>query len=376
MFAEKMIGLEDAGCFALSRIFRWKPRLARVIVEKLVDPCSIFGFTEEQLLSAMGPFSPYPSAITGTSLMEELAQLQRLGDCGFRWISYSNSCFPQSLKECDDGPMGLFVVSRNSLESLFRPDTVSVVGTRDISSYGEQWCRKTVACLAATRQKPTIVSGLAFGVDITAHLTALREGLPTIAVLGTGIDKIYPSRHETYARMIIDAPDSAIVSEYPPGTSVTPTNFLYRNRIIAGLAKATVLVESRLKGGGMATARQAAAYNREVFAVPGRNDDIRSQGCNYLIYSNIASALINPSVLTDAMGYSLISSGKDEDRYRSLSAAERKLFKMIRAKRGIAIEQLVQESGLAYKDVSSAVYRMEAEGLVDVDIMQRCSACK
>ena len=365
--------MEDAGSFALSRIFRWKPRLARVIVEKFGDACSVFGLTEEQLKEAMGPYSSYPHDIAGTSLKEEMAELERLRDRGYNWIGFDNENFPISLNECDDGPMGLFVRSSSDIGSVFSPEMISVVGTRDISSYGSQWCRKTVEALALSRQRPSIVSGLAFGVDITAHLAALREGLPTIAVLGTGIDRIYPTRHESFARMIIQTPSSAIVSEYPPGTSVTATNFLYRNRIIAGLSKATVLVESRLKGGGMSTARQAASYNRDVFAVPGRNDDVRSQGCNYLIGANIASALISPDFLLDALDYDGGKRRTQGSRHKPPEGKDRIILDKIRSCRGIGIEQIAQQTGFPYGETSSSVYRMEAEGLIEIDIMQCCS---
>ena len=124
-----------------------------------------------------------------------------------------------------------------------------------------------------------IVSGLALGVDITAHAAALEGGLPTVGVSPVGIDDVYPRRHVPFVERMCATPGCALVTDYPPGTFPAAFSFIRRNRIIAGLAGSTVLIESRIKGGGMITARLAAGYGRDVFAVPGRIDDIRSQGC-------------------------------------------------------------------------------------------------
>ncbi|MBQ2069136.1 MAG: DNA-processing protein DprA, partial [Bacteroidales bacterium] len=142
---------------------------------------------------------------------------------------------PALLKDCSDPPLGLYVRSSSPPEEVFRPrPSVAVVGTRDVSRYGLQWCRKLTGAIAQSPARPVIVSGLAIGVDIAAHLEAIDRGGSTIAVLPTGLDKIYPYRHEAYADRICNSPGSALVSDYPPGTMALKTNFLRRNRIIAG----------------------------------------------------------------------------------------------------------------------------------------------
>ena len=139
--------------------------------------------------------------------------------------------------------------------------------------------------------KPLVVSGLALGVDAVAHRTALENGLKTVAVMATGIDQIYPSQHQGLGEQIASTPGCGLVSDYPPDTQAVAINFIRRNRIIAGICKATLLIESKIKGGGMITAHLANSYDREVFALPGRVDDPYSQGCNLLIRQNLAEPI-------------------------------------------------------------------------------------
>ena len=191
---------------------------------------------------------------------------------------------------------------------------VAVVGTRDISPYGREWCERIVHALARTSPKPLIVSGLAIGTDICAHKAALEASLPTIAVMATGTDTIYPYRHRQIAEKMSGTQGCALVTDYPPGTAPLPVNFLRRNRIIAGLSHATILVESKIKGGGMMTCRLAFSYDRDVYALPGRADDLRSQGCNHLIRARMAEPLTSEEDIIDSLG--LLTTGRKSPSLR------------------------------------------------------------
>ena len=393
-----MVGIEEAGAFALSRIFTFEPRAACTLADTLGSCAAIFLMDAKELSQTMGANIKYKEAISAVNLDRTASQLQQIldGKASFGYGGWGGECryltrfspdYPPLLRECPDGPLGLFVWSCSSPADVFgQQECVSIVGTRDISPYGTSWCRKTVQALSSSRQRPTIVSGLAYGVDICAHRTALECDLPTIAVLGTGMWRIYPSAHEKDAREIVSREGCAIVSEFPPDAGVLPTNFLSRNRIIAGLSRSTLLVESKLRGGGMTTARQASSYNRDVFALPGRNDDLRSQGCNQLIQMRIAEPMTSCTDLFRALGYKAAAGGgnciaapANLKTFYGGSLDSHKIGWMHRimgvvGKKGAAgIEDVAQQCGLPLRDVSYLCSLLEADGFLSIDILQRCS---
>lgn len=375
---------EQVYTYALSRILMYEPRIARSIIETFSDAETIFTLDQRKLESVMGPYNRFTLPILNADLAKYDKELEALEKRGYRYMIHSHSHFPTLLSQCEDAPIGLFIRSADSLENIFGNESISVVGTRRITSYGQDWCRKIVSSFGGSKQKPTIVSGLAFGVDITAHLSALESGLPTIAVLGTGIGNIYPVQHERHAERIMQTKGSAIISEYPTGCDVTPVNFLSRNRIIAGLSRATIIIESKLTGGAMSTARAAASYNRDVFALPGRNDDCYSKGCNFLIQSHIAEAIVGCDELFKSINYSVrnISVGETQFRIREFYAGSmedekiglcERLFMAIRKNRGISIEELSDAVGFPYGKTAALLQRMENDGFIDIDLLQCCS---
>ena len=383
-----MIREEDACTFELSRIFRYKPNLAKALVEHFGDAESLFKLSRGQLEEVFGPHCSLQSAIAEADLEKAHRELREILDKGYRYLTITDPDYPDSLSICEDAPVGLFVDSEDSFRSIFGRKRISVVGTRDISPYGMEWCRKTVYALATTAERPSIVSGLAFGTDITAHISAIEAGLPTIAVLGTGIGRVYPQQHTVYAERIRKLPGSAVLSEYPPDAGVSALNFLSRNRIIAGLSEATVLVESRIKGGGMTTARLASSYGRDVFAVPGRNDDLRSQGCNVLIGRHTAEPLIDTGAFISYLGLKTQKAGKahpdDTEKYlNGLSARGccdvegiRRILLAIRSERGITVSGLAESTGMSMSSVLSATGMLESDGMVTLDLLQRCFPAK
>ena len=214
-------------------------------------------------------------------------------------IASTDDNYPQRLKQCPDAPILLY--KKGSCD-FSRPRFAALVGTRASTQYGRRYCERIVEGLSALKVKPVIVSGMALGIDTHAHTFALKYGLDTIAVMGTGFDTIYPAANERLAEQILEG-HGALVSEFSPFTPSYPINFVRRNRIIAGLSDCTLVAESKVKGGGLITAAMALDYNRSVFAIPGRIDDVTFRGCNALIEDNVAAIATGAESIIKAMGW-------------------------------------------------------------------------
>ena len=377
---------ERVCALALNAVFGFEPKISRQLADNLGSARAVFGLGKEEIGQIFGPYSKYAPKINDSTLAAAEREYRRLGEEGCYYIAYSEDCYPPLLRECEDPPSGLYVRSASPPEDIFcREAYVSVVGTRDISPYGTEWARRLVGAAAQAPTRPTIVSGFALGVDINAHMAALDNGIPTIAVLPVGIDDVYPRRHRAIAERLAATPGCALVTDYPPGTAAQAFNFLRRNRIIAGMSGSTILVESKLKGGGTMTARLAASYGREVFCLPGRIDDVRSEGCNTLIAEKIAEPIVSLDALPSQLGLGEYSLRRAPD---VRTAVERRLASsctperiaalqdfaaLVRKKRGIQLEELARSLGWNYAEATSAASLLESSGIICVDILQRCS---
>ena len=376
---------EKASLCALNRIFGFEPKLAQALISHIGSATEVFRLNAKELEELTGPYFKYKGQIcckAFDSAAEELYSLERQG---IQFCGITEDSYPALLKECEDAPVGLYIRSRTPAKELWPTESIGIVGTRDITPYGKEWCRKTVFELASTKDKPMIISGLALGTDIHAHLAALEAGLPTVGVMATGPDMVYPSRHHNAAQKIVDTPGCALITDYPPGTVPMAIHFLRRNRIIAGLSEATLLIESKIKGGGMTTSRLAFSYNRGVYALPGRIDDIRSQGCNYLIQKKIAEPITSSESLMKSLGFessdkqritspsNMISQHYDgrmpEDRINLMS----QIILKIKRQRSISIDELASSFQTATSTIRSLVELLEVDGFITIDILQRCS---
>ena len=338
--------------------------------------------SQDEIDEFIGPYSKYREEITPKALESAVKELSDLQKRGIEYVGYTDDDYPALLKECDDAPIGIYIRSDNPTSSLWKQSkSIAIVGTRDISSYGNEWCYRIVKTLAESGTRPLIVSGLAIGTDIAAHNAALEFGLPTIAVMATGPESVYPYRHASIADRIARTPDCALITDYPPGTAPLAVHFLRRNRIIAGSAHSTILIESKLRGGGMTTARLAFSYNREVYALPGRNDDIRSQGCNRLIRDKVAEPLTSLEDLIEAMDLrnGNPSAGKDITDHLNSSYGDSipgnaaMLLTNIKNNRNITMEELAEISDTPYYKVSETCRILESDGFLSIDLLLRCS---
>ena len=377
---------EKAYLCALNRIFGFKPKIALALISHFGSASEVFSLKDKEIDMVLGPYSGYATSLRLASVETEAKELERLARDSISFIGWTENEYPELLKQCEDSPVGLYIRSRTPACELFKPrKEIAIVGTRDISLYGKEWCGKTVQALSLCEERPRIISGLAFGTDICAHKAAIENNLETIAVMATGPDQIYPYRHKEFALRLCETPGCALITDYPPGTAPLAIHFLRRNRIIAGLSEALLLIESKIKGGGMATSRLAFSYDRDVYALPGRVDDIRSQGCNYLIKNKIADPIISTDELIKSLG--LNSAGKKRpgslensltSTYAGKIAEDRislmaSLLLAIREERGITLEELCSRCGMDYGLVATLTGTLETDGFITIDLMQRCS---
>lgn len=271
---------------AFSTLRSLTPALAAGILERTGSEREFFALTEGQLSAMMG-FSNrlFGSAVRSEAMHQAEAELAFVEDNAIRCLYFRDEAYPKRLLQCEDAPLMLYGLGDCDLNGT---RFVSVVGTRHATAYGSDFVDKFVGELASLLdEKVVIVSGLAYGIDICAHRAALRAGLPTVAVLAHGLNMIYPSQHRHTAAEIARS-GGCLLTDYRSSTAIHKGNFLARNRIVAGLSDALVVVESASKGGALVTAGLASGYNRDVFALPGRITDKYSAGCNSLISNHVA----------------------------------------------------------------------------------------
>lgn len=276
-----------------------------------------------------------------------------------RMLFYLDADYPARLKQAEDSPVLLYVKGNAELD-LQR--MVSIVGTRTPTEQGKRLCTELVEGLQECGA--TIVSGLAYGIDITAHRAALRNGLPTVGCVAHGMDKLYPGEHAATAKEMLE--HGALVTEVPSDGAFAPGNFPARNRIIAGLSDCTIVVESAPKGGSLITADIANSYDREVFAFPGRPTDPRSEGCNMLIQRNQAALVTNARDVLRMMDW-LPKKKKapvQAAMFAELMPEEQVLVDIIKARNKVDIDALCIESKMAQGKVAGLLLNMEFNGVV------------
>ncbi len=282
-----------------------------------------------------------------------------------RPLYFTDSDYPERLRQCEDGPVILYVKSNCDIN--FNADKIiSVVGTRKATAYGKHVCEEIISGIAQKGYNAIVVSGLAYGIDITAHKAALKNDLPTIAVLGHGLNTIYPSVHRNIARNIVGK--GALVTDFISETLFDRKNFLRRNRIIAGLADATIVVESALEGGALVTADIANSYNRDVFAVPGNVDAIYSQGCNMLIKQNKAALIESADDLEFYLGWKPSTNSPQVKQFTidfsSFSLEEQKILDFLKNNGEKNVDLIALATGLPVSKVLSLLLNLEFSGAV------------
>ena len=294
------------------------------------------------------------------------AELKYMQEHGIRGITLNNDDYPQRLQECQDAPIILYYKGNSDLNQA---KIVSIVGTRHITPYGQDLTRRFVTDLRAYCPKLLIVSGLAYGVDINAHRYALENKYETIGVLAHGLDQIYPFRHrETAAEMLNHG---GLLTEFMTLTNADKPNFVRRNRIVAGMTDAVVLVESAAKGGGLITAEIAQSYGRSVFAFPGRVDAEFSKGCNNLIRDNGAGLISNAEDFVRAMDWmdevhrqQALADGIERNLFPDLSPEEQQIVSLLAKTNDLQLNILSTKTGLPIGQLTALLFQLEMKGVI------------
>jgi DNA processing protein len=276
-------------------------------------------------------------------------------------LPFLSSQYPRRLKQCVDAPMVIYYRGNANLDSS---RIVSIVGTRNASHYGRDRCRELVEALS-NYNDVLVISGLAYGIDSYAHKISVENNLPTVGVLGHGLDQIYPHKNRSLAVKMLD--NGGLLSEYPSNTRPDRQNFPKRNRIIAGMADVIVVVEAAIRGGALITAEIANNYNRDVCAFPGNVDSEYSAGCNLLIKSHRANLITRAEDLGYLMDWQLNSQKSTTSQLQlavSLTDVEKAIFKLIQERETISIDEISLIAGEKQSKLAITLLELEMKGLI------------
>lgn len=331
----QMVGDEEAVFKESSRKLEAIPRLSRRIVEEIRNP-EVMRRAEKEL-----------EFVAKNNLQIHF---------------FTDKSYPQRLKQCIDAPLLLYAKGNTDLN---REKVISIVGTRNATRVGEEFCREFIKEISAKLPDILIISGLAYGIDICAHRAALQNGLPTVAVLGHGLDRIYPSLHRQTAVEMLKT--GALLTEFPGGTNPDKHNFVKRNRIVAGMSDAVIVLESGVKGGSLTTADIANSYYREVFALPGRIHDKMSTGCNQLISDNKAVLLRSADHLISHMGWEQETKPAlpvQKELFPELTGEEEKIFTILNNRGAMQVNTLSIELNIPVTELFLILLEMEMKNMV------------
>lgn len=274
--------------------------------------------------------------------------------------------YPQRLRQCDDAPLMLFYKGNINLNQR---RVICVVGTRRNTVYGEDLIRRFMRELRQLCPQLLVVSGLAYGVDIIAHRQALQNGYPTVGVLAHGVDYLYPARHKQTADEMVKK--GGLLTEFLTQTNADKVNFVRRNRIVAGISDACVVVESAAHGGGLITASLARTYNREVFAFPGNVGSQYSEGCNNLIRDNVAGLISNADDFVKSMNWDddvklqrAQQVGIERQLFPDLSAEERQVVSALKKHNDLQINMLGVQADIPIAHLTAILFSLEMKGVL------------
>ena len=294
------------------------------------------------------------------------AELRFMEEHRIRALTLNDDDYPQRLTECPDAPIIIYYTGNADLN---QEKIVSIVGTRHATPYGQDLIHRFVSELRGLCPQVLIVSGLAYGVDICAHREALANGYPTVGVLAHGLDQIYPYRHRDTAAQMLD--HGGLLTEFMSQTNADKPNFVRRNRIVAGMADAAILVESAAKGGGLITAEIAQSYARSVFAFPGNVGQPYSEGCNNLIRDNGAGLISNASDFVRAMGWMdetlrqrANTDGIERNLFPDLTPEEQQVVSLLKETNDLQLNTITVKTGIPIGRLTALLFQLEMKGML------------
>lgn len=333
---------------------------ASAIYENRKDLKQVLPSASKKFLDGMGDFCSF------LARAEEELEFCRKGK--IECLGINDEAYPERLRGCSDAPVLLYYRGTTNLNSRH---IVSMVGTRQITNYGKDLCSSFIQDLKRLCPDAIVVSGLAYGVDVNCHRAALEEGLETVGVLAHGLDQIYPRLHRETAKQMVS--QGGLLTEFMSGTPIDKRFFVQRNRIVAGLSDAVIVVESATKGGSLITADIALSYDRQVWAFPGRIYDNYSSGCNKLIFSNVATLLTGAEDFCLAMGWTddmkhqkKLSEGVQQELFADFSEEEQLVLKALAKDDSKQINVLSVETNIPIGQLSSLLFSLEMKGAVQM----------
>ncbi|HLP10510.1 MAG TPA: DNA-processing protein DprA [Flavobacteriales bacterium] len=336
--------------------------LAKRMIAYCGGPKEVFAENANKLLLVPGVGDFVARMVRNSKTVLERAEYE-IGFCIKNNIdihTYLDDKYPHRLKNCEDGPCFIFAKGTGDLNAQHM---VNIIGTREPSPYGKEFTEQLVAALAP--HGLTIVSGMAYGIDITAHRACLKNNVPTIGVVAHGLDRIYPESHTVTAKKMLA--QGAILSEFLTGNKPDKENFPKRNRVVAGMCDATIVIETGIKGGSMITARLANDYNRDVFALPGKPNDEKAVGCNFMIKTNRAHLFENARDIAEIMGWPAIGEKKpltQTSMFIEYTEEEKRLTEVLKTKGKMMVDLISLELALPVSKVSVTLLNLEFKGAV------------
>lgn len=333
---------------------------AKKLLQHFENASEIFQAKTSKLASISGIGTTLIKNLKDKSVFEKAEkEINFIKDHRINVHFYQDKSYPEKLKHCYDAPILLF--SRGKI-NLQQSRIISIVGTRNVTSHGADFCKKFISDLAPLN--PIIVSGFAYGVDIIAHQAAVENNLQTIGVLAHGLNQIYPKIHKKYCKSIEE--NGGFITEFWSSSNPDKENFVKRNRIVAGMTEATIVIESAEKGGSLITASLANDYNRDVFAVPGRISDKYSLGCNNLIKSQKANLLTSAADLVYMLNWDIEkpSAGVQKQLFIDLLPDEQKVYDFLLKSGKVEMDEIALNCGFPIFSLSAMLLNMELKGIV------------
>lgn len=336
------------------------PKTGKALLEKLHSLEELFTTTAKKLSKKTGYKISFFNQLNTEEILELSDKVIEFNKKhNIRSIFYTDAAFPYRLNECADGPLMLYQKGELPLNDQ---RYVAIVGTRDCTDYGIELCRQLIESFQG--KSITVVSGLAHGIDYWVHKFCVKYNVPTIGVLGHGLDRIYPAVHRDLAKKMLQ--NGSLLTEFIPWTNPDRENFPKRNRIVAGLCDATIVIESKIKGGSLITARLANDYNRDVFACPGNILKSTSIGCNSLIANDEAHLLQSPEQFLEVMNWNDNPTHVIQQRkiFPNLNDEQKSILSIIEASTKIQIDQLAISSSMPISKLNTILFYLELEGVI------------
>lgn len=338
------------------------PNIGAVKAKDLVSYCGgikeVFHTNKRKLMSIPGISDVRANDVLNSEALNKAEQeMKALEGKDIRLISYLDDNYPENLKHYPDSPLLLYCKGNMNLDA---PRMVAIVGTRKITPYGIVQCQQLVEQLV--QFECTIISGMAYGVDTHAHRNSLEMGIPTIGILGNGLNRVYPAANRKLAERMLET--GGLISEFPLDAKPDRENFPMRNRIIAGMADVVIVVESALSGGSMITAEIANNYNKDVFAIPGKLTDEHSAGCNHLIKIHKAHLLTSADDISYIMRWDKQAEPRQLSLMIDLEPEEQEIVNILKANPNVGLDTLHYKTGIALATLTSLLLNLEFKGVL------------